>query len=298
MIICNSCGNAMADSLRFCVECGAENPTFLATQEDTKQRRTETAPMDFEQAQEVQSSAAPALHRISERVNQEAARPTGRGDSPASYAPVQSSSNRTSAIVIAAIVGGILLLVLGGLGSRLLFSAGNPAANILTATPTPMRSSNPELINEKPPNRTQEQPAAKHAEPLRNNNQSLKQEVTEALNGWAAAARDHDLDQHMAYYADVLDTYFARHNVGVNYVRSSRTPAFTRYNKLDVQLSNIAVTIDPSGTVATTTFDKTYRFEGEKTLSGSVQQMVLLTKIAGRWRITGEQDLHVYYTNR
>jgi len=200
--------------------------------------------------------------------------------------------------VIAAIVGGILLLVLGGLGSRLLLSEGNPGANILTATPTPTGSPKAEFANEKPPNRTQEQPAAKHVEPLRTNNQSLKQEVTDALNGWAAAARDHDLDQHMTYYADVLDTYFARHNVGVNYVRSSRTPAFTRYEKLDVQLSNIAVTIDQSGTVATTTFDKTYRFEGEKILSGSVQQAVVLTKISGHWRITSEQDVQVYYTNK
>jgi hypothetical protein len=282
MIICNSCGNAMEDSLRFCVECGANNPTFLATQ----------------QVQANQSPATPALERIREQVNRDSVRPAGRVDSPTSYGTVPSSSNRTGVIVIAAIAGAILLLVLGGLGSHLLFSKTNQGANNLTASPTPTSSSVPELASEKKTSQTQEQPAVRHVEPLRTDNQSLKQEVTDALNGWAAAARNHDLDQHMTYYADVLDTYFTRHNVGVNYVRSSRMPAFIRYTKLDVQLSNIAVTIDQSGTVASTTFDKTYRFEGEKILSGSVQQAVVLTKISGRWRITAEQDLQVYYTNK
>ncbi|HXI23152.1 MAG TPA: nuclear transport factor 2 family protein [Pyrinomonadaceae bacterium] len=252
--------------------------------------------MGFPQVQEIQSPTTLTLDRVGGQTNRNTVRPVGRGDSADSHAPVQSSSNRTGIIVIAAIGGGILLLILGGLGSRLLFSESNRGADILTAEPTPTSSSVPELANEKLPNPTQEQPTPKHVEPLRN--QSLKQEVTDALNGWAAAARERDLDQHMSYYADILDTYFTRHNVGANYVRASRTPAFTRYEKLDVQLSNIAVTIDASGTVATTTFDKTYRFEGEKTLSGSVQQMVVLTKISGRWRITSEQDLHVYYTNK
>jgi DNA gyrase inhibitor GyrI len=86
-------------------------------------------------------------------------------------------------------------------------------ANTLTATPTPTRSSNPELANDKNPNRTQEEPAAKHVEPFRTDNQSLKQEVTDALNGWAAAARNHDLDQHMTYdsyssFSRIKDAYY------------------------------------------------------------------------------------------
>jgi hypothetical protein len=237
--------------------------------------------------------------RIGEQVNRNVVPPVGRGDSPADYAKGRSPSNRTIGIVVAAIVGGVLLLILGGLGSRFLFSEGPREENNLNSSQSLRPSNNQEPVSEKKgPIPTPDQPVAKHVEPARPDNQLLRQEVLDALNGWAATARDHDLDQHMSYYADTLDTYFTRHNVGVNYVRASRTPAFTHYNKLDVQLSNIAVTIDQSGTVATTTFDKTYRFEGETVLSGSVQQAVVLTKISGRWRITAEQDVQVYYTNK
>jgi hypothetical protein len=120
----------------------------------------------------------------------------------------------------------------------------------------------------------------------------------ETLNGWAAAARGHDLDAQMSYYSGTINPYFLKRNVSSDYVRTTRAVAFSRYYKLDVQLNNINVELDPTGTQATATFDKAYTFEGEKRLSGSVQSMLWLTKYGPRWLITGERDLKVYYVNK
>ena len=127
---------------------------------------------------------------------------------------------------------------------------------------------------------------------------SIRQEVANVLNGWAAATSNHDLDTHMSFYANELHTYYGRKNVSAFFVRSSRAPAFARYPELNVQLRNISVAPDPSGVRATAVFDKSYVFRGDKELSGSVQQMAWLQKIGNRWLITGEKDLQVYYVKK
>jgi serine/threonine protein kinase/ketosteroid isomerase-like protein len=118
------------------------------------------------------------------------------------------------------------------------------------------------------------------------------------LEGWVAATRDHDFETHMSFYADMLSFYYKRSNVSIATVRADRARAFTRYAKLDVQLSNVVVTPDPTGLTATATFDKTWNFEGDKNSSGAVRQTVSLENVGGRWLITGEKDLQIYYVNR
>jgi len=128
---------------------------------------------------------------------------------------------------------------------------------------------------------------------------AVRDEVTAVLNGWTSSSRAHDLDAHMNYYADTLDTYYNASNVSSSRVRADRARAYALYTTLDIELSNLKVTPDPNGDKATAVFDKTWTFEGsEKYSSGSVHQKVWLARIGGRWRITGEKDLQVYYVNR
>jgi serine/threonine-protein kinase len=122
--------------------------------------------------------------------------------------------------------------------------------------------------------------------------------VGDALEEWADSTRDRDLDAHMSCYADVLETYYKKQNVPAAQVRADRSSAFIRYDDMKVKLSNVVVTSDPTGMRATVAFDKTWEFDSpDKNSKGSVRQQLTLVRTGGRWLITSERDLQVYYTN-
>jgi serine/threonine protein kinase len=129
-----------------------------------------------------------------------------------------------------------------------------------------------------------------HGDPNR-----VTKDVKDALEEWADSTRERDLDKHMSRYADMLETYYKRQNVGAAQVRNDRNNAFTRYDRMDVSLDNIEVTPDPTGLRATAVFDKTWEFDSpDKNSTGSVRQQLTLIKAGGRWLINGEKDLQVY----
>jgi serine/threonine protein kinase len=210
------------------------------------------------------------------------------------------SHNRsnTTRVVGLTVLATVLLLGVGGLGVRMLLGTNgerttsasdnlNAQRNESASVSQPSRMATPSAILPAP---------TVNVPPV--NTSSLRNEVLMTLNGWAGAARAHDLDAQMSYYADVVDPYFLRHSVSAAGVRANRSVAYTKFTKLDVQLSNIDIDVDQSGTSATATFDKAYSFEGEKYLSGSVRSMLWLTKSGSRWLINGERDLKVYYVNK
>jgi serine/threonine protein kinase len=210
------------------------------------------------------------------------------------------SNNRsnTTRVVGLTVLATVLLLGVGGLGVRMLLGTNGERPKAASDNSNAQNNesasvSQPSLMATEAaaaPSRTVSVPPA--------NTSSGKNEVLVTLNGWAAAARAHDLDAQMSYYADVVDPYFLRHSVSAAGVRANRSVAYTRFTKLDVQLSNIDIAVDQSGTSATAMFDKAYSFEGERYLSGSVRSMLWLTKSGSRWLISGERDLKVYYVNK
>jgi serine/threonine protein kinase len=126
----------------------------------------------------------------------------------------------------------------------------------------------------------------------------VKKDVTDALKDWAESTEDRKLDEHMRHYADMLETYYRRQNVGASQVRTDRNNAFTRYDQMNVKLDNIVVTPDATGLRATAAFDKTWEFDSpDKNSKGSVRQQLTLIRAGGRWLINGERDLQVYYSN-
>jgi hypothetical protein len=132
------------------------------------------------------------------------------------------------------------------------------------------------------------------------NASSTDSEVRNALEGWAQASRNRDIDSHMRYYADTLDFYYNRTLVPSSKVRDDRTKAFAKFNYISIQLSNLNVQLDSTGQRATVVLDKTFDFRGENNafFNGSVQDQLTLTKLGGAWLITGEKELKVYYVNK
>ena len=122
---------------------------------------------------------------------------------------------------------------------------------------------------------------------------AVKKEINDFLQSWAASFANHDLDAHMSCYAETLDIYNDRTNVSAGQVRAERLRDLEEYSQISLELPSIRTTLD-SGSRAIAIFDKTWGFYGNKRYTGSARQEVWLTKLNGRWRITGEKILEVY----
>lgn len=150
----------------------------------------------------------------------------------------------------------------------------NINANVNVATPTPKPTLNPEEISE------------------------TKENVENAIDDWRSSYESLDLEYAMGYYADTVD-YYNSGRVGIGRVRADKQRAFDSYDTIKVNVSNLNITPDPTSDKATAVFDKEWTFENsEKMNSGKVQQQLQLTKVAGKWKITSEKDLKVYYVNK
>jgi hypothetical protein len=99
----------------------------------------------------------------------------------------------------------------------------------------------------------------------------------------------------MSGYAPTVD-YYRRRGASAQFVRADKARAFNRYTSMRVNISNLDVSIDPAGEGATATFDKEWTFSGGGTNTGKVRSELRFRLIGGRWLITGERDVRVYYT--
>jgi hypothetical protein len=268
MITCTKCGNSVANDLRFCTECGNQ----LIPSPSSQDGAPTIALRHFTPADAKQAVPAPSAAR----------------------------SSHTGLIITATVVTTVVLIAFGGLALRLFTIANSTEKERQQASPTPTINSNPSVtpLARRTPTAqsTPSKPGYSPSTPNPNlNTSSTRQSVVDTLEAWAAAIRAHDLDSHMSFYAPTLHTYYLKHDVSSAYVRNSLQPAYDRYSKLDVSLSNIAVSLDETGTEATVTLDKTYSFVGDKTMSGSGKEMLWLSRATGRWLITGMKDLQIYY---
>lgn len=127
---------------------------------------------------------------------------------------------------------------------------------------------------------------------------SSEDQVREALEGWAASIRSANIEEHMSYYANMLDTYYNLSAVSSDRVRGDRLKAFGKFSSLDIQISNVNVQVSVDGQSAVAIFDKLFDFRGEKHFSGSVQNELRFMMINGSWRITGEKELQVYNVSK
>lgn len=126
----------------------------------------------------------------------------------------------------------------------------------------------------------------------------VKDEVSSTVNSWKSAAESHNLNAYMDNYADSID-YYNKGGASRSTVRADKQRAFSLYDSMDINLSNMRVTPGATGDTATAVFDKEWVFEGtDKYSEGKVQTQLQLVKSGGRWLISGEKDLKVYYTKK
>lgn len=325
---CPTCRRTYADdTLRFCLEDGtplsADAPlnsdeTLLL---DSASSRTEPPPTEI-----LDFGVAPTLRSLDEDATAQPRKvaPTARqqvrptiNESQNPVAPAPAPRNTTSVVAVTA-VATILVLAVGGLGAWLLLrdKSGNSntgtsttaetarvsnTSNVATANNIPARTNGntstlPGTVSTpvSTPTPYATPSATPQPTPAATDTSSARREVMAALNGWTETMKQGDLEGHMAYYADTLHTYYLQSNYSASRVRANVAKAFSKYETFDVKLSNMQIEIDPSGTSAIATFDKTFTFSGATTYSGSGLNRFWLEKIGGRWRITGEKDLKTY----
>jgi ketosteroid isomerase-like protein len=326
---CPTCRRTYADdTLRFCLEDGTplDTDTLVNSDEtlllDSASRSTEPPPTEI-----LDFGVAPTLRALDEDATahprkvaataRQQARPTiNEFQNP--VAPAPAPRNTTSVVAVTAIAT-ILVLAVGGLGAWLLLrdksgnsNSGNSAgaettrvsntSNVATTNNTPGSTvSNTNTLPGKVSTPVSTPYATPSATPqpttTTTDTSSARREVMDALNGWTETMKQGDLDRHMAYYADTLHTYYLQSNYSASRVRANVAKAFSKYDTFDVKLTNMQIEVDPTGTSATATFDKTFTFSGATTYSGSGLNRFWLEKIGGRWLITGEKDLKTYYVN-
>ena len=195
-----------------------------------------------------------------------------------------------------------MLLGLGGLGAWLYFNnRKTQVAVAVNTTPPQNRPANSNAATNQNTNANFATPsptAQPTAQPTLKPEQTkaITNDVKNVVDDWKDTTENGDLDTHISQYADTVD-YYKAGRVNVSKVRADRARAFAAYDTISINLDNVKVTPDASGEKATVILDKEWNFEGvEKFSSGKVQQQLTLSKIGGRWLITGEKDLKIYYT--
>jgi len=213
-----------------------------------------------------------------------------------------------------AFIATILLIGIGGVGAWLLFGnksvdsdnrarandnkeestrsdvnrENNNYAPSTITTPTPMFTPTP-LITPTP-----------MATPSPINTSAARAEVMSVMNRWVDSLRRRNLYDNLRLYRDQLDAYYQYQDVGKEKVRASRQSYFDKYNSsVDVQLSDITIEFDQSGTTATVSYDNTYDWRGyTKFLTGKSRNEMVLSRINGEWLITSEKHISSYYENK
>ncbi len=152
MIDCSNCGTAMEDDLRFCTECGTPNPTTRTGDTTVSLGAVPTLQVPASDAIKFQTPPTPQITGPFNQVRAGGA--TLQGNAPVQQAP--PSPNRTPLIIVG-VVCGLLLLMLGGVASKLLLSDNKPKEKMSDTAQTPTTPSNvaasPERSSETPTSR-------------------------------------------------------------------------------------------------------------------------------------------------
>ncbi len=215
----------------------------------------------------------------------------------------EAKKSNTAMTVALTFLGTVLLLSLGAVGTWLYLRDNNKkqvAVNISNAV-TPNRPlPNANNANNQNQNANLATPAPSQTptvKPTINPEQAKKINgaVKDVIDNWKDASENLDITGNLSNYADTVDYYNAG-KVNISKVRADRERAFSDYDSIEINIDNLRVIPDATGEKATAIFDKEWNFEGaEKTSKGKVQQQLTLDRINGKWLISGEKDLKLYY---
>lgn len=194
-----------------------------------------------------------------------------------------SCSNRNGALPIQLMfVAWLIVAVLAGCQS-----ANETPQNAVPPSPMPIEKT-------PAPSPTQQAVKKKSAVRLPRVEAALKKSVAARLNSWKASIVTRDLEKHLQYYADQVETYYLASNVNRDFIRADREQAFKKFDQLKLEIINVDINLEEND-AATITFDKSWDFtKGASFSNGLVQQEIQMRKIEKQWFIVSEKDLQIY----
>lgn len=292
---CPNCQITYADdSLQFCLQDGT--PLVEFSSQSASDFETEPETLVIPKKVEPIRFDLPSSYKTNQ---------TNQSDwQPSQPLPVkrETKKSNTAKVVILSVLGTILLLGLGGLGTWLYFNNKKTQVTVNNVnTSRTNRPANANAANNQNQNVNVAVPSPSitpTASPTidAEKTKEIAGDVKDVVDDWKNASENLDIDSHLSYYADSVD-YYRGGTVGIKTVRADKERAYSIYDSIDINIKNLKITPDATGEKATALFDKEWRFEGDgKFSAGEVQQQLTLSKIKGRWLITGEKDLKVYYT--
>jgi hypothetical protein len=297
MKVCPQCRSEYTDdALKYCLQDGTplfDSPVQSTSPDFTTESETVISPKRVERIRFDPPSSF--------QTNQ----PSWETNQPVIIEREPKKSN-TPMIVALTILGTILVLGVGGVGAWLYFNNKKNVAVVNNNSAVPNRSVNTNAANNQNSNAnananlatpTPTPSPTPTAKPTINPQQAktISNDVENVVDNWKSASENLDITGHLSNYADTVD-YYRGGKVGIAKIRADKEKAFNTYDSIEFNIDNLRVIPDPSGEKATAIFDKEWKFEGADQYSaGKVQQQLTLNKINGRWLITGEKDLKLYY---
>ena len=311
MKYCPNCRSSYTDdTLKFCLQDGTplvdelnsntEMPT-VAFGDKTEQFQSNEVTEQFktnEQTERFTTKKDANQMRIEMPEPQQNNWEQSRETQVASFQPPPQKPNTLVAVLATALV---MLLLFGAAGIGAWFYFSDDKTEVAKNTNTQSNNENQQISKdnsnkESPtPTATSKDSTPKPSPTSNFNPEEVKKEISDVIYSWKSASESLNLESHMSNYADTVD-YYNKSKVSKNVVRSDRQKAYNKYDDIEINLSNISITPDSTGENATAVFDKQWFFDSEeKTSEGKVRSQLKLSKIGGKWKITGEKDLKVYF---
>ena len=219
---------------------------------------------------------------------------------PHFYAPADdpSAARGTRKVVIAASVA-VIFLGLGAAGALLLTGKSETETADTRQKSEPPRSASP--AETRPAASAPATPTSTPAQapPPSFDASAERERILALMEEWAASLRARDVERNVSFYDDYLDAFYQNPGYTKEDVRANRRKIFNRYSSsMNVTLSNIEVSFDPSGESAFIAYDNAYEWSGSSGLNGKSRNEMVMKKRGDRWLITSEQHINTYYESK
>ncbi len=122
-----------------------------------------------------------------------------------------------------------------------------------------------------------------------------QKDIEKVIYRWIETSNEKNLDEHMSFYADLIEFYFTENNVPKSKVLKDVRKLYSSSRLINVAIRNIAFQFVSDDNVAVT-FDKRWDiFGGKHRFAGDEKQMLKLKKYKGEWKIYSEEELDIYW---